>query len=43
MRTYPDLLIFSTSSKVSAIRAETDTSNVEITVLVNRVILERAN
>lgn len=43
MRTYPNLLIFSTSSKVSAIRAETDASDVEITVLINGVILECAN
>jgi hypothetical protein len=39
-KTYPDLLVFGTSSKILAIWAEADTANVEISVLVNTLILE---
>lgn len=41
--THPDLLIFGASCEILPIRAETDTANVEVTVLINSFILKRSN
>lgn len=40
---YPNLLILRTSRKELPVRAETDAPNVEIAVLVHRLVLERSN